>query len=172
MEPSAIWKVQQLLCYLSCISREYSCFLGGKALGPMPSRRESLQHYARAFCNISMLLLFASSKLRDATLKPGRRVELLCLAAMPRLVEVWQLLELEFFRLSRDITQWARDKTRNMIPKSRYNRPQAFSLSTPLNARRYRVMDVHISYAQVYLFEILNELKPLLGSSFVTVSHM
>jgi hypothetical protein len=171
-----IWKVQLLLCYLSCMSRSYSCFFGGKALGPMPPRRESLQHFARVFRNISTLLLFASTKLKETILKPGRAVEAetLCLVSFPQLAVVREVLGPVFHKLAWDITQWAWDKSKSRSSSYPFYNLQnvGIGVASPLNAERYKKMDELISFAEVSVFEILHELKPLLGSSFETASHM
>jgi hypothetical protein len=172
-ESRASWTMQQLLCYLSCTSRDWADFLGGKALGVIPPRRESLQRFARALNNISTLLLFASSKLIDTMLKPRRRDELLCLASLPQLVEICELLQPVFREFIEDITRWARDKTPRtaFYFANNYRGIRASPLMSPLNLERYELMDKLISFAEVSIFRILYELRPVLGSHFGTASY-
>jgi hypothetical protein len=168
-ESKAVWKVQQLLCYLGCLSKDFSCLFKAKALGPMPSRRQALEHHARKFCNISTLLLFASSKLKHITLnRRGREETLLCQSSLRRLIEIWELSGSVFTKFFWDITEWVQDKTRSGSAHG----PYRVCVASPFTAQRFEQMDEVLSFVEVSLFEILRDLRPLLGSSFETFSHM
>jgi hypothetical protein len=171
-KPHLVWEVQNLLCYLSYHFKDFSCFFREKALGPMPPRRENIQHFARSFSNMSTLLLFASTKLSEEVLRYGTVVEgwNLLFGLFPeadhtfrvslfRLFEVWEVIESIFGKLKMDLALWSRNKTKSQLTTS------------PLNAD-YKAMAEVLSYAEVALCEILSRLNIFLGSSFEIDSQM
>ena len=172
----APWTMQQhhqFLCYLWYIFKDFSCFFGEKALGPMPSRRESLQQFARSFCNISSLLLFASSNLRKTILKSRKETEdrSIYKASLPKLLEFWALVVPPFAKLRQDITLWSLDKTKRESLSYDGCGLESQYMTSPFNAD-YNTMAEMISYAEVSLCEMLRGFQPLSGSSFEIDSHM
>ncbi|KAE9364704.1 hypothetical protein N431DRAFT_489220 [Stipitochalara longipes BDJ] len=176
MEPSEtrnVWKAQHMLCCLSYTFKDFSCFFEEKALGPMPNRRESIQHFARSFRNMSSLLLLASLKLKEAVLEfqpilgfwtsqeflAPDDVDYLCQASLCDLFKMWKCIKPMFNTLQEDITFWSRDKTEVPLLKS------------PLDAN-YKTMAEVMSYAECLLYELLRKLKPLLGGYFETDLHI
>ena len=177
MEPSrdpSLWKLQHLLCFLSYIFKDFSCFFEEKALGPLPPHRKSILGFVRSFSNMSALLVVASLKLKEAALELQSSsvawplllvgsiapddIVTLCEASLCDLFQVGAYIKPIFGNLQEEITVQS-SKSKHLMGRS------------PMDAD-FETMAKILSYAECLLCELLEKLKPLLGNRFETDMHM
>lgn len=164
-----------MLCYLSYIFKDLSCFLEEKAIGPMPPHREAIHGFARSIGNMSTLLILASLELKQAALQlqpslaqrqmvdsamPHGGIDDLCQASWCDLFDIWACIKPLFGTLQADLTFWSRYK------KGRGSPPDA-DYKTMAEALSYAVFAVR-SFAKIetalvwYLFN---------GTSYVSLDY-